>query len=299
MNKNINDFLNYLALERNYQENTTIKNYELDLLQFAEFIQNNNLNYLKLQKDDIRSYLKYLDNLHYKNASVSRHLSALRSFYAYLVNQNIIPDNIFKTISSPKKEKKLPNFLQYSEIEKMLDVCQKDDALSIRNLLIIETLYDTGLRVSELVNIKLADIDKKRKEIRVIGKGNKQRVVYFGDYEIESLEKYLTLSRPILLKDKHNDYLFLNHLGNKLTDRGVRLIIDNIITAAAIKHKISPHTLRHTFATHLLNEGADLKSVQELLGHASLSTTQIYTHVSNERLRSVYLNAHPRSKEEK
>ncbi len=299
MKKDIANFLNYLSLERNYQENTTVKNYEVDLLQFADFLQSHNLNYLRLSKDDIRLYLKYLDTLHYKNSSISRHLSALRSFYAYLVNQGIIKTNIFKMISSPKKEKKLPSFLQYSEIEKMLDVCDKEDVLSIRNRLIVETLYDTGIRVSELVNIKINDIDKNHKEIKVLGKGNKQRIVYFGDYEIESLERYLTLSRPKLLKNKTNNYLFLNHLGNKLTDRGVRLIIENIIKEASIKHKISPHTLRHTFATHLLNEGADLKSVQELLGHASLSTTQIYTHVSNERLRSVYLSAHPRSKQEK
>ncbi len=299
MKDKITDFLTYLSLERNYQEDTTIKNYEIDLLQFAEFLKAHNLNYLKLKKDDVRSYLKYLDSLNYKNSSISRHLSALRSFYAYLVNQNIVKTNIFRNISSPKKEKKLPNFLQYGELLKMFDVTSKDDPLSIRNYLIIETLYDTGLRVSELVNLKLKDINMAQKEIIVLGKGNKERVVYFGDYEIESLNRYLKESRPFLLNDKKNEYLFLNHLGNKLTDRGVRLIIDNIIKEAALKHKISPHTLRHTFATHLLNEGADLKSVQELLGHASLSTTQIYTHVSNERLRSVYLNAHPRSKEEK
>ena len=291
MKDNIIKFLNFLKNERAYEEGTTIKNYEIDLLQFADFIELNHYDYLNLTKDQVRHFLKYLDSSHYKN--ISRHLSALRSFYAYLVNQNIIEKNIFKSISSPKKEKKLPSFLQYSELEKMLDVCPLDTPFNIRNRLIIETLYDTGLRVSELVNIKLTDIDEKRREIKVLGKGNKERIVYFGDYEIEVLTKYLEV-RPEILRKKTNNYLFLNHLGNKLTDRGVRLIIDNIIKQAAIKHHVSPHTLRHTFATHLLNEGADLKSVQELLGHASLSTTQIYTHVSNERLRAVYLKSHPR-----
>lgn len=299
MQKDVNNFIEYLITERNYPQDTTVKNYRIDLLQFQEFLNNNNLNYKNLTKDDIRLYLKYLDNLNYKNTSVSRHLSSIRSFYSYLVNQGIIKNNIFKNISSPKKEKKLPNFLQYSEIEKMLNTCDINTPLGVRNRLIIETLYDTGIRVSELTNIKIEDINLSKKEIKILGKGNKERIVYFGDYEIELLNKYLLFDRQEILKDKDNNYLFLNHLGNKLTDRGVRLIIDKTIETACLKHKISPHTLRHTFATHLLNEGADLKSVQELLGHSSLSTTQIYTHVSNERLRNVYLKAHPRSKNKK
>ena len=299
MKNQISSFLIYLKTEKNYAQDTTIKNYEIDLEQFANFLKANHLNYLKLTKEDIRSYLKYLDGLEYKNSSIARHLSALRSFYAYLVNNGVLKTNIFKTISSPKKEKKLPNFLQYSEFEDMLNVWDVNIPLEHRNRLIIETLYNTGARVSELVNIKLNDIDLNKHEIRVLGKGSKERIVYFGDYEEDILGSYLKTSRPKLLKDKHNNYLFLNHLGNKLTDRGVRLIIDKTLDKASLKHKVSPHTLRHTFATHLLNEGADLKSVQELLGHASLSTTQIYTHVSNERLRSVYLSAHPRIKGKK
>ena len=299
MKNQISSFLIYLKAEKNYAQDTTIKNYEIDLEQFANFLKANHLNYLKLTKEDIRSYLKYLDGLEYKNSSIARHLSALRSFYAYLVNNGVLKTNIFKTISSPKKEKKLPNFLQYSEFEDMLNVWDVNIPLEHRNRLIIETLYNTGARVSELVNIKLNDIDLNKHEIRVLGKGSKERIVYFGDYEEDILGSYLKTSRPKLLKDKHNNYLFLNHLGNKLTDRGVRLIIDKTLDKASLKHKVSPHTLRHTFATHLLNEGADLKSVQELLGHASLSTTQIYTHVSNERLRSVYLSAHPRIKHKK
>lgn len=294
MDKYITLFLNYLVNERNYPNDTTAKNYELDLLNYQDFLKENNLNYLKITKDDIRSYLKYLDKLKYKNSSISRHLSSLRTFYGFLVNEGVIESNIFKSISSPKKKKQLPNFLQYDEVEKMLSVCDLKEPLHIRNRLIIETLYDTGIRVSELVNIKLNDLNIATKEIRVLGKGSKERIVYFGDYEIDILNLYLNQARPKLLKNKSNDYLLLNHLGDRLTDRGVRLIIDDVIKKASLKHKVSPHTLRHTFATHLLNEGADLKSVQELLGHSSLSTTQIYTHVSNERLRSVYLKSHPK-----
>ena len=294
MDKYITLFLNYLINERNYPNDTTVKNYELDLLNYQDFLKENNLNYLKITKDDIRSYLKYLDKLKYKNSSISRHLSSLRTFYGFLVNEGVIESNIFKSISSPKKKKQLPNFLQYDELEKMLSVCDLKEPLHIRNRLIIETLYDTGIRVSELVNIKLNDLNIATKEIRVLGKGSKERIVYFGDYEIDILNLYLNQARPKLLKNKSSDYLLLNHLGDRLTDRGVRLIISDVIKKASLKHKVSPHTLRHTFATHLLNEGADLKSVQELLGHSSLSTTQIYTHVSNERLRSVYLKSHPR-----
>lgn len=297
MQENINDFLKYLEDQRNYPLETTIKNYEIDLRNFQDYLENNNLDYASLSKDDIRKYLKFLDDCSYKNTSISRHLSTLRSFYSFLLQNNIVDKNIFKTISSPKKEKKLPNVLQYSEIEKLLDCCDLNEPLEVRNRLIIEILYDCGIRVSELVNIKIDDLNLNNKEIRVLGKGRKERIVYFGDYTKDSILNYLENVRPLLSKSNQNNYLILNHLGNKISDRGVRLIIDKLITKSAIKHKISPHSLRHTFATHLLNEGADLKSVQELLGHESISTTQIYTHISNERLRTVYLKTHPRSKE--
>ena len=158
-------------------------------------------------------------------------------------------------------------------------------------------LYNTGLRVSELSNIKINDMNLKEKSIKVLGKGSKERIVYFGDYASIFLDDYLNNERKYLLKNKKCDYLFINNKASKLNSRGIELIVNKMVKEAAIKHKISPHSLRHTFATHLLNEGADLRSVQELLGHASLSTTQIYTHISNERLRSVYLHTHPRSKE--
>ena len=296
MPNEINNFLDYLLNERGYQQNTTLRNYQIDLTSFYDFVKSHKINYQNLTKDNIRSYLKYLDDLHYQKSTISRHLSTLRSFYSYLVATGKIKKNIFLTISLPKKDKKLPDILQYQEIEELLAVCNLEDPLDFRNRLIIELLYDTGCRVSELINIKVKDLDLTNKEIKVLGKGNKERIVYFGEYACELINPYLSTVRAQLMKNKYSEYLFLNHLGNKLTDRGVRLIIDKLITRASVKHKISPHSLRHTFATHLLNEGADLKTVQELLGHSSLNTTQIYTHVSNERLRNVYLATHPRSK---
>lgn len=295
MNKHISDFINYLTIEKNYSKHT-IQNYESDLELYISYFHNKNI--LNINKQDIREYLKYLDELNYKTSSISRMLSSLRSFYNYLLRNQDVTTNPFKNIKNPKKEKKLPNFIKYEELEKILKTCHKDDPLGIRNQLIIELFYSTGIRISELINIKVQDIDFSNNIIKVLGKGDKERIVYFGSYALKSINKYLNESRDILLKGKQSKYLFLNHLGNHLTDRGVRDIMERVIKESTVKNKISPHTLRHTFATHMLNEGADLKTVQELLGHSSLSTTGIYTHVSNERLRNIYLKSHPRSKGE-
>lgn len=295
MNKHISDFINYLTIEKNYSKHT-IQNYESDLELYISYFHNKDI--LNINKQDIREYLKYLDELNYKTSSISRMLSSLRSFYNYLLRNQDVTTNPFKNIKNPKKEKKLPNFIKYEELEKILKTCHKDDPLGIRNQLIIELFYSTGIRISELINIKVQDIDFSNNIIKVLGKGDKERIVYFGSYALKSINKYLNESRDILLKGKQSKYLFLNHLGNHLTDRGVRDIMERVIKESTVKNKISPHTLRHTFATHMLNEGADLKTVQELLGHSSLSTTGIYTHVSNERLRNIYLKSHPRSKGE-
>ena len=178
----------------------------------------------------------------------------------------------------------------------MLEVID-DNPLGLRNRLILELLLATGMRVSEISNLKLNDINFEEGEIKVLGKGNKERIVYFGAYSKDALNNYINKSRNVLLNNKQSDYLFINHNGGKLTDRGIRLIIDNIVKKACIKSKVSPHTFRHTFASLMLNEGCDIKSVQELLGHASLSTTGIYTHLTNEEVRREYLKAHPHGKE--
>ena len=290
---NINSFMKYLSNEKRYPD-TTLVSYQRDLDLYYGFIKLKKINYLNINKDEIREFLKYLDSLKYSNSTISRILSALRHFYSYLVLEGKIDSNIFKTIRNPKKERKLPNFLQPDELEAIFDSIDLSSDLGIRNRFIVELLYATGIRVSELTSLQVNDFDKGNKEIKVYGKGGKERIVYFGDYALKYLNKYINEARPNLLNGKKSNILLINNNGGDLTSRGVELIINKVVNEAALKHHISPHVLRHTFATDMLNEGADLKSVQELLGHSSLSTTQIYTHVTNDRLRSVYLKSFPR-----
>lgn len=293
MKKYADKFLEKLKIELNYSE-LTIEGYRQEIEKFNFFIQKNNINYKKLTNDNIRFYLKHLDNLKYSKNSIGRNLSALRTFYKYLSEEQVINFNPFKNISNPKKNKKLPNFLNYEEINKIFESIETDSILKIRNKCIIELLYDTGIRVSELVNIKIQDIDFEEKTIHIFGKGKKQRIVYFGSFLTNILDMYLNKSRNYLLNGKDNNYLILNNRGDKITTRGIELIVDNIVEKSAIKHKISPHVLRHTFASHMLNNGADIKTIQQLLGHESLSTTGIYTHITSDVLRSEYLKNHPR-----
>ena len=293
---NINKFIKYLKNEKRYPE-TTITSYSKDLDNYYGFITAKKINYQNITKEEIRMYLKYLDELKYSKSTISRILSALRHFYSFLVTHNIVTTNEFKLIKNPKKDKKLPNFLQSDELDKIFSSIDTSTPLGLRNRLIIELLYATGLRVSEITNLKINDIDLSNREIKVYGKGGKERIVLFGDYAKKYLNEYLSTSRIELLNGQKSPYLLINHNGEELTSRGVEYIIDEIVKECALKHHISPHTLRHTFATDMLNNGADLKSVQELLGHSSLSTTQIYTHITNDRLRSVYLKSFPRTKE--
>lgn len=296
LDKTTKDFIKYLKNEKRYPE-TTILSYERDVDNYYGYIKLKNIDYKNISKDEIRDYLKYLDDLKYSKSTISRILSTLRHFYSYLVIHNIVEINQFKLIRNPKKEKKLPNFLQGDELQKIFDTIDIEKPLGLRNRLIVELLYASGIRVSELTDLTLDDIDINNKEIRITGKGNKERIVYFGEYAKKYLELYLEDSRPILLNKNKTNYLLINNKGEALSPRGVQMVIEDIVKEASLKHNISPHALRHTFATDLLNNGADLKSVQELLGHSSLSTTQIYTHITNERLRSVYLKTFPRQKE--
>lgn len=296
MENDIRNFLDYLQIELNYSKNT-INSYEIELYKYYDYLKSHNVNYLLVGKDQVRDYLKYLDALKYKNSSIARNLSALRSFYKYLVIKGKLGKNIFSSIRNPKKEKKLPNFLSEIDMDILFHFQDsenyKETIYTSRDLLIIELLYDTGCRASELVNIKLLDINRKEKSIKVLGKGKKERIVFYGEYTDDTLNKYLEV-RDEILKGKNSEYLLVSRESGKLTTRRIAQILEEIIHIVAIKNKVTPHTLRHSFATHLLNHGADLRSVQELLGHATLSTTQIYTHISNERLRQVYLDAHPR-----
>lgn len=290
--KLINQFLKTLEYEQNYSVHT-IKNYEHDLKEFVKFIKNKNI--VSIEYNDIRQYLLYLFENKYEKKTIARKISALRSFFKYLYNEEIISNNPMILISNPKLDKKLPKFLNYDDLERVLSIPDIRTPIGARDALILEMLYSTGIRVSELVNIKIKDINTNDRQIKILGKGNKERYVFFGKICLEKLNNYLKNGRPYLNK-KNIDYLFLNKRSNQLSDRSVRQVIDEVAKKAELKMDISPHVLRHTFATHMLNEGADLKSVQELLGHENLSTTSIYTHVSNEHLRKIYLNCHPRAK---
>jgi len=295
MRNEINLFTEYLTIEKRYSEET-VKSYKSDLDNFADFLESKNKDFFNIDKNIIREYLKFLDDCKLKNSSIGRHLSSLRTFYNFLLREEKVKTNYFKNFSNPKKAKKLPNFLYHNELDKIYNACDNKNPLGKRNLLILELFYATGVRVGELVNIKLNDINSKEKSIKVKGKGNKERIVYYGEYTEEALNDYLKHGRNKLLKEK-NAYLILNRFGEEISTNGIRDALNKIFKTAGIKNKVSPHVIRHTFATHLLEAGADLKSVQELLGHESLSTTQIYTHVTNERLRSIYLKTHPRAKD--
>lgn len=297
MQKNIKEFLDYIKKQKMYSDHT-IKNYEIDIMEFNRYLKQEMIDYTSVDYDFIKGYLVYMYDKKLSRNSIARKLSSLRSFYKYLYNNNIVKTNPFKYVKTPKKEKKLPKYLGVEELEIIFKTPDITIPLGQRDKLILEILYATGIRVSELVNIKIGDIDFNKKEIKINGKGNKERIAEFGDYCLDAIDLFIENGRNILLS-KHNkvcEYLIINEKGNKITTRGVEKIIDNIIKKAALKKKVTPHMLRHTFATHLLNEGCDILTVKELLGHESLESTQVYTHVSNEYLRKVYLNCHPRSK---
>ena len=294
MKNNIEEFLDYIQNNKGYSKET-IKSYELDLDAFYNFLKSENINSFKsVNYNVLRNYLISLYEKNYSKKTISRNISTLRTFFKYLVSEEIISTNPSTLISNPKLDKRLPNYVTYEELQKLFDSIDNSTVLGKRDLLILELLYSTGIRVSELVNLKLSDINHG--EIRVRGKGNKERIVLYGKVCSKRLIDYAKNSRSELCKKIDNQYLILNKNGNKMSTRGVELILENIVRKSGLKIHVTPHTIRHTFATHMLNEGADLKSVQELLGHENLSTTQVYTHISNERLRNVYLNTHPRSK---
>ena len=282
----VDKFLFFLKVELNYSE-LTIKSYQLDLTDFFGYIESKKINYLTITNHDVRGYLKYLDSCNLKNSTISRRISTLRTFYNYLVDENIVENNVFHNVKNPKLEKKLPNYPNYNEMEELLESIDISTTEGLEKRLLIEMFYSTGCRVSEMINVKISDIDFTNKTIRIMGKGSKERIVYFGDYASKYLDNYLS-------KVKCDKYLFTNKKGEKLTINEVEQIVKDIMKHISIKTHVTPHTLRHTFATHLLNNGADIKTVQELLGHANLSTTGIYTHVSSDRLKDIYFKTFKR-----
>lgn len=269
--------------------------YKNDIEEFFSYLERESLPFLDINYDDLRFYLMYLkEEKNDSNSSIDRKLSGLRGFYKFLANEGIVSKNVFSLINGPKKEKKLPRYFEYNELEELFNVCD-DTPMGQRDLLILEMLYGTGVRVGELVNIKVKDIDLSTKSILILGKGNKERIVTYGEYCSDALITYLNDGYH-RLNIKNEEYLFLNKNGGVITERGVRYVLEQIIKRTSLNKNISPHMLRHSFATHLLNEGCDLITVQKLLGHESIKATQIYTHVTTDRLKEVYYNSFPRAK---
>jgi integrase/recombinase XerC len=325
--KIIQKFLDYLKYERRFSEHTA-KCYGADLAQFSEFLcgasegrheDGDTVSYdhhegtatavatkvhvnidqllLKTGTDSVRAYLAHLNEKQYSRATVARKLATLRSFYKFLVKRNQISTNPVTAVRTPKQDKKLPRFLEYEEVKRLLETPPMNTWLGARDRAIMETLYSTGIRVSELVALNMEDIDFLGEVIHVRGKGKKERIAPIGASALQTIQHYMEFRNKRAQNNNNFDskVLFVNKHGRRLSTRSVRRKMDKYLKMAGLDPAISPHTLRHSFATHMLNNGADLRSVQELLGHQSLSTTQVYTHLTTTRLKEVYENAHPRN----
>ncbi len=296
----IKEFIDYITGVKHYSENT-IEGYEKDIYEFLNFLQTEKMaaGLLKIRNERVcKNYISYLSNQNYASASIHRKLSSLNSFYNFLLKEELIQINFFENTEAPKIPKRLPKMIKEDEILMLFDICDLENKLGYRNYCILGCLYGCGLRVSELCNMQIKDIDFNDRTILIHGKGSKDRVVVMYDDLAKALKHYISTFRIELLynsKDETNRYVFLNKNGTQLTRVGVRKILDKLVHDCGETYHISPHMLRHSFATALLNHGADMRSVQELLGHESLSTTQIYTHVSFEKIRSSYEIAHPRA----
>ncbi|RKY36399.1 MAG: tyrosine recombinase XerC [Candidatus Omnitrophota bacterium] len=290
MDNHIDRFLAYLKTEKNYSQHTII-NYSVDLRDFSEFLPKE---IARIDVLDIRNFLVFLRQKKIKKNSINRKIACLKSFFKFLLLKGKIKTNPMAGFVSLKTEKKLPIFLSEDALNMLLSAPSQDTLQGKRDRAILEILYSTGIRVGEAVNLNITDIDSAQGMVNVFGKGKKQRLTPIGDNALIALNRYLIFRHRINNLD--NQALFLNKYGRRLSDRGVRGIVNKYIKLTSSSKGISPHSLRHSFATHLLNRGADLRSVQELLGHANLSTTQIYTHLSVSNLKEVYQRAHPRAK---
>ena len=297
----INEFLLYLSSEKGYSENTVIS-YKNDILEFLNFITTEKMarDLLHIMSSRIcDNYISYMSREKFKSTTIHRHISSLSSFYEFLVREELVKENHFKNLDKmPKVPKRLVKVVRENEIKKLFEVCDLENKLGYRNYCLLGVLYGCGLRVSELCNMEIKDIDFTERLIRIHGKGNKDRDVIMYDELAQALKHYISTFRVELLynsKDLNNRYVFLNKNGTQLTRVGVRKILDKLVSDCGEAYHISPHMLRHSFATSLLDNGADIRSVQELLGHESLSTTQIYTEVSLEAKRKGYYLAHPRA----
>ena len=297
----VKTFLTHMRVEKTASQLTLIS-YRTDLDQFFQFIAEHekldirDIPLSSINHRTVREYISNMQKREFRRSTIARKLAALRSFVKYLCRENVLAGNPIANVSTPKQEKRLPRFLYPMEIDILMDAPDIGKATGSRDKAILETLYSSGVRVSELVGINLSDLDFDEEMIKIRGKGNKERLAPLGRQARESMISYINRGRPYILKSKHttDEALFLNKSGTRLSARSVRNIVNKYVEQIALNQKVSPHTLRHSFATHLLNGGADLRTVQELLGHVKLSTTQIYTHLTTDRLKSIHYETHPR-----
>lgn len=289
--KEITQFIKYLQAERNYSKLTT-KSYKTDMYLFVDFLnsQYNGIELTKCSKNVVRAYLAYLYNQKLAKSSIIRKFAVLRSFYKFLVLNSIIETNPISAMATPKREKRIPKFLTEQDMINLFDMPD----ISLRDRAMLELLYSSGIRIEEMVTLNLNDVDLLYGTVKVFGKGASERIVPIGQKCCVAIKKYLDQRRGLNIADNFRAPLFLNKDNKRLTSRGARKLLHNWFVKAGFVKKVSPHTIRHTFATHILDRGCDIKSVQQMLGHKNLATTQIYTHVTLESLRKVYNKTHPR-----
>ncbi|MEC2070684.1 site-specific tyrosine recombinase XerD [Alkalihalophilus marmarensis] len=295
MQKDVSEFLHYIQIERGLAENT-IQSYRRDLLNYAKFLQNviDIQTFKDVTRHMIVDYLFFLKEKGRAEATIARTIASIRAFHQFLLREKLSEQDPSVHLDIPKASKRLPKVLSLEEVEALLTISGQDH-LSVRNRAMMETLYATGMRVSELINLKLTDTHLSMGFVRCIGKGNKERIIPLGQQATKALQLYLEQARSTMLKKNRHEYVFVNHYGRPLTRQGFWKIVKKLAEAAKIEKELTPHTLRHSFATHLLENGADLRAVQEMLGHVDISTTQIYTHVTKTRMKDVYAQYHPRA----
>ena len=287
-------FLDYLTIERGLAQNTIIS-YRYDLIKYINFLKKNNISsFNQTKKDLVNNYFVYLRKKYLQINSISRNLVAVKMLYRFLLIEGFIKEDITGLIEFPRMSKKLPHVLSLREINLLLDKANFKSNLGLRDQAILELLYATGMRVSELIYLKIDDINMENRMLKCLGKGSKERIIPFGSKAYQSLRLYLDKVRQKLVKNPNEDILFLNNRGERISRQGIFYLVKKYVRKARIEKKITPHTLRHTLATHLLENGADLRSVQEMLGHSDISTTQIYTHVSRKWVSEEYYRAFPR-----
>lgn len=295
MDKLIERFIHYLAVERGLSQNT-LESYQRDLIAYTEFMKQNGITDLnRTRRGNVIAYLADLQKMGRATSTISRNLASIRAFYGFLLRDGFIDGDPTANLESPKIEKRLPRVLSVEDVETLLDSPDLTTPAGIRDKAMLELLYASGIRVSELVSLNLEDVNLNMGFLKCYGKGAKERIIPLGAMALQTLNEYLDRARHKLVRDETESSLFVNHHGQRLTRQGFWKIIKKYARAANITKEITPHTLRHSFATHLLENGADLRSVQEMLGHADISTTQIYTHVTRTRLKEVYSRTHPRA----